>query len=229
MGLISRRPAVKPRLSAKNVADRLAFCRKYQHWTGEDWSRVLFTDEAAIRQFEVNHGRVRRPVNMRYHHRYTTPCVKHSQSIMVWGAVSASGPQQLWIQPRNTTINADGYLHILQQCLQPSMQGGSCHFLLQDGAPCHSARKVHTWLQQEGVNLIGPWPGSSPDLNIIENCWSTLKQSVSAKKPTSLPDLEHKIRETWITLSHDYCHKLVFSMPHRIQMVLKAKGHYSKY
>ena len=31
--LHSRRPARKPRLSAKNIRDRMAFCRKYKHWT----------------------------------------------------------------------------------------------------------------------------------------------------------------------------------------------------
>jgi hypothetical protein len=46
--------------------------------------------------------------------RYTFPCVKHSQHIMVWGAMSAAGPIELWIQPRNTTINFQGYLQILE-------------------------------------------------------------------------------------------------------------------
>lgn len=229
MGLKSYRPAVKPRLSKKNITDRIKFCKKYQHWTPDQWKQVLFTDEASIKQFEVNHGRVRRPANQRYRQRFTVPCVKHSQSLMVWGSISATGPQELWIQPQNTTINAQGYLQILQNSLQASLEAGGCHYLLQDGAPCHSARLVKTWLQQQGVQLIGPWPGSSPDLNVIENCWGILKKKISSHRPSSIADLEVKIRGAWTSISPDYCQKLVSSMPARIKSVLKAKGHSSSY
>ena len=40
--LRSYRPAKKPSLSVKNIRDRLNFCKKYRHWTAEDWSRVFF-------------------------------------------------------------------------------------------------------------------------------------------------------------------------------------------
>ena len=33
------RPTKKPKLSQKNIADRLAFCQKYEAWTPEQWRR----------------------------------------------------------------------------------------------------------------------------------------------------------------------------------------------
>ena len=230
MGLKSYRPATKPRLSEKNIRDRITFCRKYAHWTSEQWNHVLFTDEASIKQFQIHHGRVRRPPNQRYNQRFTVPCVKHSQSLMVWGSICAAGPQGLWIQPQNTTINAHGYLTILSDSLLASMQHGNCQFLVQDGAPCHTAKIVKRWLQDNGVNLIGPWPGSSPDLNPIENCWAMVKDAISKKKPSSIADLRVKIQEIWnSSITTDFCKKLADSMPRRIQKVLKSRGHYSSY
>ena len=35
--LKSCKPAKKPKLSLKNIADRLAFCNRYQAWTPEQW------------------------------------------------------------------------------------------------------------------------------------------------------------------------------------------------
>ena len=46
--LKSRTPARKPRLSPKNIADRLAFCRRYETWTVGNWEKVLFSDESTF-------------------------------------------------------------------------------------------------------------------------------------------------------------------------------------
>ena len=88
---------------------------------------------------------------------------------MVVGAVSGAGRAGLWIMPKNTTINGNVYLDILKQKLPPFFNlHNATHFQL-DGAPCHGTRAVKTWLAQEKYELLEPWPGSSPDLNIIEN------------------------------------------------------------
>ena len=38
----------RPRLSAKHVHARLAFALKHQHWTFDDWKRVIWSDETKI-------------------------------------------------------------------------------------------------------------------------------------------------------------------------------------
>ena len=47
----------KPYLTKRHKALRLAFARKYEHWTHADWGRVLFTDETKICRFESNGSR----------------------------------------------------------------------------------------------------------------------------------------------------------------------------
>jgi transposase len=222
-------PAKKPSLSKKNVRDRLAFCKKYRHWTSEMWRRVLFTDESAFYQFKRYQQYIRRPANCRYKVQYVIPTVRQSLSVMVWGGISASGPGDLWFMPRNTTMNGQSYLGVLQEKLQPVMQRLNCDILQQDGAPCHRAKCVKEWLSTVGVRTLD-WPGQSPDLNPIENAWLVLKKRVAATRPSSLEQLEEKICDIWQhNFSVDECKRLVDSMPRRIEAVLKNKGHSSRY
>ena len=41
----------KPFLSKHHRRQRLAFALKYQHWTVEDWKRVIWSDETKINRF----------------------------------------------------------------------------------------------------------------------------------------------------------------------------------
>jgi hypothetical protein len=132
------RPAYKPLLSSKNIHDRLLFCQSHRMWTAEDWSSVLFSDESLIRQFNRYAPYVRRPPNQRYNRRYTIPIVKHSPSIMIWGAISACGASELWTVPPRQTVNSDTYMQILEERLQNSMETLQCSIYQQDGAPCHT-------------------------------------------------------------------------------------------
>ena len=38
----------KPALNEKQKEKRLAFARKYQHWTLEDWKNVIWSDETSV-------------------------------------------------------------------------------------------------------------------------------------------------------------------------------------
>ena len=83
--LKSYKPAKKPKLSPKNIADRLAFCNEYQAWTPEQWKRVMFSDESQISQFYAFCRHTQRPPNKRNSPRYIIPTVKNAAKVMVWG------------------------------------------------------------------------------------------------------------------------------------------------
>ncbi|XP_015177518.1 PREDICTED: transposable element Tc1 transposase [Polistes dominula] len=89
-----RRVFVKiPLISKKNKKDRLEFAKRHQHWTIEDWKKVLFLDETKINVFG-NDGRryVRRPKGTRYDSRHQIHTVKHGKSsIILWGPFSWKG------------------------------------------------------------------------------------------------------------------------------------------
>ena len=67
-------------------AKRLQFANNHQHWTAEQWGKVLFSDESTFQQFVVQKRHVRRPTGKRFDdERYTIPTVKHPPSQIVWG------------------------------------------------------------------------------------------------------------------------------------------------
>ena len=51
-GLRSRVKQKKPLLSKKHRKSRLTFAKKYQHWTVEDWKKVVWSDESKFQIFE---------------------------------------------------------------------------------------------------------------------------------------------------------------------------------
>jgi transposase len=228
--LPSRRPAKKAKLSKKNIKDRLAFCTKYKNWTKADWMKVMFSDESTFTQFYSACRYVRRPANQRYNMRYVVPTVKQAPTTMVWGSFCGSGRGGIWFMPKNTTINGQVYLSILQDKLETHMGILNCTTFQHDGAPCHRAATVTRWINGQGINILGPWPGSSPDLNPIENLWMYMKRKVAEEHPTSEVSLVEAIKRVWVNhISPAYCETLVNSMPGRLKAVLANKGQYSKY
>ena len=190
----------------------------------------MFSDENIIRQFSKSGLRVRRPVGKRYCLKYLQPSVKHSLQIMVWGSISANGRAALSFIPPGTTMNGTRYLSIPREKLPAHLQIHSCRYFQHDGAPCHRTRAVSNFLRDERIELLHPWPGSSPDLNPIENCWSILKRKVAEKRSTSITSLKANILEAWTKeISSDYCKNLINSMPRRIEQVLAVRGKSIKY
>ena len=88
--------------------------------------------------------------------------------------MSGNGSGSLWVMPKNTTIASKVYLDVLKEKLHPSMTMLGSDTFQQDGAPVHTAKIVKKWFSEKNIKLLD-WPGSSPDLNVIENCWMIVK------------------------------------------------------
>lgn len=136
------RPACVPRLSAKNIKDRLKFAQKYKDWSQQQWEDVMFSDETTVKQYYAFSSHVRRPVGQRHKARYTLPRVKQSESIMVWGCISGHGRGGLWFLPPGKIINAATYNKILKDKLILFMNMHKTKYFQQDNAPAHTAKSV---------------------------------------------------------------------------------------
>ena len=228
--LPSRRPAEKARLSSKNIRDRITFCKKYKDWTEDQWLGVTFSDESTFSQFSSYVRHVHRPPGQRYNIRYVVPMVKQAPTTMVWGCFSGRGRGALWFMLKNTTMNGPVYLRLLQDKLLLHMGILGSTVFQQDGAPCHRTAAVSRCLANSNIEVLGPWSGSSPDLNPIENMWIMIKEKVSKLNPTSEATLADAIKNVWVKdVTPAYCERLARSMPSRIRDVLAAKGQHSKY
>ena len=185
----------------------------------------MFSDETLVSQFYAFCTHVRRPLKQRDNPRYIVPTVKNPSKVMIWASICAGGRSGLWFMPEGTSINGTVYLEVLKSKVPSFMEIKRCSHFQHDGAPCHQTKAVKKWLGEAGILILGPWPGNSPDLNPIENCWVLLKQKVAAHNPTSLSNLKQAIKQVWMNeISINYCEKLCLSMPERIKMSLKTKA-----
>ncbi len=98
----------------------------------------------------------------------------------------------------------------------------------QDLAPAYTAKSAKSWLNDHGVGVLD-WPANSPDLNPKENLWGIVKMKMRNKRPKNAYELKATDKETWDSIPPQQCHKLITSMPRRIEPVIKAKVAPTKY
>ncbi len=148
---------------------------------------------------------------------------------MIWAAMSSAGVGPLCFL--KSTVNAAIYQEILEHFMLPSadkLYGDADFIFQQDLAPAHTAKGTKSWFNDHGVTVLD-WPANSPDLNPIENLWGIVKRKMGDTRPNNADELKATVKETWASIPPQQCHKLITSMPRRIEEVIKAKGAPTKY
>ena len=131
------------------------------------------------------------------------------------------------------SMNAVSYLQVMQTRMMPQLREwfpDNDGVFMQDSAPCHTARIVKRYLEEQHVTVLD-WPGNSPDLNPIENLWAIIKRRLATQTITTKQQLIAKVIDVWLRdpSINDILHKLVDSMPRRIAEVIAAQGGHTKY
>src|ERR1044072_8269703 len=87
----------------------------------------------------------------------------------------------------------------------------------QDNTPIHTSARIGNFIEEMEISLL-PWPGQSPDLNLIEHLWDELECHIRSKQkhPKILRELEALLQECWSEISHEVYQKLVRSEERRV-------------
>ncbi len=227
---VFRKRATKPLLNQRQRQKHLTWAVEKKNWTVAQWSKVLFSDESKFCISFGNQG----PRVWRKSGEAQNPCclkssVKFPQTVMIWAAMSSAGVGPLCFL--KSTVNAAIYQEILEHFMLPSadkLYGDADFIFQQDLAPAHTAKGTKSWFNDHGVTVLD-WPANSPDLNPIENLWGIVKRKMRDTRPNNADELKATVKETWASIPPQQCHKLITSMPRRIEAVIKAKGAPTKY
>lgn len=228
----------RPLLKDIDLKRRLAFARKYRHFTVEDWKRVLFTDEMSIKigMDRLSIMWVWRKKGETFHKDCVDQRKREGAGQMFWGAFRADkmGPGFFFELEQGQKINSTVYrdqvlLGPLKQFHDESMKDILNPIVMEDNAPVHKGAcnglrekmKWETYLH----------PPNSPDLNPIENIWAVMKQEISRKHRsiTSKSEMRRIVMEMWNGFDDKKWNGLIESMPDRIKAVIKAKGGPTRY
>ena len=92
--------------------------------------------------------------------------------------------QGCWaLVPVSGTVDSQKYIEILENYLRPSISwyfGDDAVTFQQDNAPCHVYRVVREYLDENDIFTM-EWPAQSPDLNIKENIWLSIKRKLPSE------------------------------------------------
>ncbi len=222
---IFRKRATKPLLKQKHRQKHLTWAKEKNNWTVAQWSKVLFQMKVNLAfHLEIkvpeSGGRVERH---RIHVAWSPVWSFHSQW---WSSSAGVGPLCFL----KSTVNAAIYQDILEHFMLPSadkLYGDADFIFQQDLAPAHTAKGTKSWFNDHGVVL--DWPANSPDLNPTENLWDIVKRKMRDTRPNNTDDLKAAIKVTCASITPEQCHRLIVSMPRRINAVMHAKGGQTKY
>ncbi|KAG1316844.1 hypothetical protein G6F62_013245 [Rhizopus arrhizus] len=122
----------KPLLTAKHMKRRLAWAKKYQNWTTDDWQRVVFSDKQKSTFGDLTD--------------HIVVTIKHGgSSLMMWGCMTYEGPGYA-CQIYDGTMNSDLYQHILDTTLRETMEyydmDWSTAYFQHDGDPKHRSKST---------------------------------------------------------------------------------------
>jgi len=149
--------------------------------------------------------------------------------IMMWGAMSYRVTGIL--KKVSGILDAKGYIKILEDAAVPSAHLLGCGDLFwyqNDGAPCHRAKIVNAWKEDNGFRCL-QWPPQSPDLNPIETLWGDIKRTLRSCRSRNVGELGANVMAAWRDIPATMCQELVRQMPARIKKVISAKDGHTKW
>lgn len=230
MGLLGRVARSEFPFTPKHMADRLSFAQAHLGWTDNDWKQVVFADETFLGLGNEGQVWVQRPAGKAYDKEY----MKHQKrnfaervGFYSFFSYHGVGPAHVYAWNMNEYL----YRAALDDLLNPYFKQNRTRglkYYLHDNAKYHASHFTQNWFADKPIECI-KLPARSPDLNPTENLWSELKRRIAEYQPTTIEEIIEIAWQEWPQIEQSLCAKLVKSMPERMQAVIAAEGHMTRY
>lgn len=220
---------------------RLDFVNKIRK---QDVRNFIFSDEHVESAMDFSDRTVYAldPMDVEPRHRTKS---WNAPSVMIWGAIGFNFKSTLIMfpkldatgddEPKAWRLNGERYrsrvLPVLLRDLaahrdpvsRKAVSLGHWTFM-QDGAKAHTAKKTIEYLGGKGLKTLPNWPPHSPDLNPIENLWSSLKRRVAKRHPMTQDELEAAVQAEWDALTLPEVNGYIDGFWNKVQMCRKLQG-----
>lgn len=157
-------------------SDKFTRLETVRLWIGNNhpWEKTIFTDE---KRFSLDG-----PDDWRSYVRnnFSSSRIKRQcggGGVMVWMMVMPNG--LLSFHFLEGKVDSKMYIDLMKIHVLPTLflNYGLDFYLQQDNAPVHRSKLTMDFFKSSGIKVL-PWPPRSPDMNIVEDMWKVLSDSI---------------------------------------------------
>jgi transposase len=233
-GFVARIKKKKPKLTTAHKKARLAWAKKYENWSVEEWKKVVWSDESKFNviqsdgkeYFWTQHPSVITEDSI-------TPTMKFGGGgVNVWSCITWEGTG--FSCKINETLDAELYCRILREELMKTFEYYGIDkeeaIFQHDNDPKHTSKLANDALSDLDLKVM-TWPSQSPDLNPIEHYWDHVGRQLKQKQVIvrTKDQLWIELEKILIEKNKELCRKLISTMPRRVLDLIKAKGGHTKW
>ena len=205
--------------------NRVAFCRRMSADSGKAIYQTFYSDEMSIELNNVYKMKAWQLASENIRMKKATEYVK----LNCWGAISARGATSLEIY--ENSLNGNIYQEVIKRHtieMEKLYPEGEGFYFMQDNHPAH--QKSEEWIVKEQKLKLIRLPKRSPDLNIIENLWSALKERVVSEGPANEKELRTSLLSNWALLTKaDRLEPYFEGLHRRYILCIEKEGHKFRY
>ena len=219
------------RLTRANMEARLQWAVAMKDKPMRYWRGLMFTDSHMFLMQRAPGGRKRWCVPGK---EVVVQVCKHPSVVHAYAGVSWYGKTSLHFVTGTTGLKsetkgvaAQEYQRVISKTFVPEgmrLFDGTPFTVWEDGAPAHTAKSTRKYWDTLPTVQHSISPPASPDLNVIETCWSLVDDMLMGRNFTSFNAFKGAVRNAWDNLPLDSIQKLINSMPSRVHKVIKQGG-----